>query len=119
MVKEVEDIEQCAVCHIKILPEYYFCPNCGKELKPKPLSTSIFAQIKLYAISAILPLICFITISKWKGLAYIREENTSAKIIGCVALSILVGSTLFTFWYAYVTTVTMMNDLTKQINGLL
>jgi len=45
----------CPTCHQPVSPEDYFCPNCGKDLKAKPLSVSITTQIGIYLLSIFLP----------------------------------------------------------------
>src|ERR1700690_2123516 len=59
----------CPMCHIQVRLTDYFCYNCGKNLHPKPLSTSIEIQILYYVGSLVLPPMGFI----W-GFRYIREN---------------------------------------------
>jgi hypothetical protein len=100
----------CGVCHIPLLPEYYFCPNCGKQIHEPPLPTGIGTQLGLYFFSILLPFICFLFVGRWKGIKYMRSEDTKAKLIGTVALLLLIGSTLFSFWYAYHVITTMVQS---------
>jgi hypothetical protein len=94
----------CPVCHQAVLPAYYFCPNCGTELNPRPLPTGAGAQAKLYLHSIILPMIVFITSSKWLGFKYFKSEDKKAKQIGAIAIALVVLSTALICWYAYVWT---------------
>jgi len=94
----------CSVCHQPILPQYYFCPNCGKEIHEKPLSTSFWNQVGLYVFSLILPSICFIMVTRWKGLKYLKSVDKKTKGIGAVALTLLILSTVVTYWFAVVWT---------------
>ena len=111
--------ELCRACHVELIPSYYFCPNCGTPVKEIPLSTSFFSQTKLYLLSILLPYIFFIAIGKWKGITYIKSEDTKSKVIGYIALILLIASTIFTFWYTYITTIKMVTQTTKEINLLL
>ena len=111
--------ELCRICHLELIPSYYFCPNCGTAVKETPPPTSFFSQTKLYLLSILLPFIFFIAISKWKGITYIKSEDTKSKVIGYIALILLVASTIFTFWYAYTTTMKMVTETTKEINVFL
>lgn len=111
----------CSVCHIGVQPEYYFCPNCGNNLHPKPLSTSISTQIGIYLFSAILPSICFIMVTRWPGLKYYRSEDKKAKIIGIIAWVILIISTVITYWLAYIWTKSVvdgaLNSASLDLSG--
>ena len=107
----------CRVCHQAVLPTYYFCPNCGTELHPRPLSTSLEAQIKVYLHSIILPMIVFITISKWQGYKYYKSDNPEAKQIGVIAIALIVFSTLILCWFAYVWTQDAIQSSVNSINA--
>ena len=96
--------DTCSVCHQPIKREYYFCPNCGNKLSAPPLSTSIWTQIGIYAFSIILPSICFIFVTRWPGLKYSRSNDQKTRRIGYIAWSVLVLSTILTYWFAYVWT---------------
>ncbi len=88
----------CPQCHFPLKPEYYFCPNCGANLRQPPLSTSVGAQILLYLFSAVLPWIAYLAITKWDGIKYMRSSNPEARRIGWIALCILVVSSIIAFW---------------------
>jgi hypothetical protein len=94
----------CPTCHQPILPSYYFCPNCGTKLNSAPLSTSTWAQVSLYAFSIILPLICFLFVTRWQGMKYFRSEDPKIKQIGTIAWVLLILSTIVTIWIAVVAT---------------
>ena len=92
----------CPQCHQPILASEYFCPNCGKRLSEPPLSTSVGAQAWLYAFSIVLPMICFLAVTKWQGIKYAKSLDPKARQIGYAAIAILTISTIVTFYYAYV-----------------
>lgn len=108
--------EICTVCHQPVQSIWYFCPNCGNKIKSAPLSTSVNSQIGLYAFSIILPMICFIMVTKWRGLAYARSADGKAKNIGYVACALLIISTIVTVWLAIVLTENAIQSSINSIN---
>jgi hypothetical protein len=84
----------CPQCHSTISETYYFCPNCGKNLKPVPLSTTILKQIGIYTLSIFLP-----PLGLWPGVKYLKENNKTAKIIGAVAIILTIISTVVSAWW--------------------
>ena len=110
----IQDI--CLYCHQPILPTYYFCPNCGNKIKGTPLSTSVQTQLGLYAFSIILPLICFLFVTKWQGLKYLRSQDEKTKSIGYIACFLLAVSTVVTIWYAVVWTQQTIQQSVNDIN---
>jgi zinc-ribbon domain len=92
----------CPQCHQPVQPEFYFCPNCGKALREKPLSTSVGTQAWIYALSIALPIVAYLAISYWPGVKYLRSGDEKAKQIGMIATVLLVLSTIVTFWLAIV-----------------
>ena len=105
----------CQTCHQPILPTYYFCPNCGAKLVTAPLPTTFSAQLGIYIFSIILPAICFLFITRWPGLKYIKSTDSKAKWVGVIALLLLVISTVTIGWLAYAWT----QELAKSINDSL
>lgn len=89
----------CPQCHQPVLPEYYFCPNCGKELKEKPLSTTIWAQIWLYAFTLVfMPMTSYLIYRYWKGMKYFRSEDPKAHHMGLISIALLIGTIIFVAW---------------------
>jgi len=97
-------INTCPSCHQPIISTYYFCPNCGIKLNQAPLSTDTLTQVKIYAFSIILPMICFLFITKWPGIKYYKSEDPKTKQIGEIAWILLVLSTIITIYLAFVWT---------------
>lgn len=94
----------CSYCHQPTKIEWYFCPNCGNKLNSAPLSTSVFTQCWIYAFSIVLPIICYVMVSKWPGGKYLKSKDQKAKMIGIIASTLLALSTIITVWYAIVWT---------------
>jgi len=106
----------CSFCHQPILPQYYFCPNCGKKIDSAPLSTDVKTQIWIYAFSIILPMICFIFVTKWQGTKYYKSKDPKAKQIGQIAWILLVISTIVTIYFVYNFTQQMIQTSINSIN---
>ena len=107
----------CSVCHLELKPEYYFCPNCGTKVIV--LSTDVWTQIKLYTFSIVLPFIAFIAISRWYAPRYIRSKDAKKQVVGWIAMSLLVLSTLSGIWYTYVAVRNATVEASKDVNELL
>lgn len=91
----------CSVCHQTILPQYYFCPNCGANLNTAPLSTTIATQLGIYVFSIILPMLGFLLVGKWPGVKYFKSADPKEKRIGVIAWTFLIISTVVTIWLAF------------------
>jgi len=92
----------CPVCHQPLLPQYYFCPNCGTKVDGAPLSTSAKTQAGIYLFSIILPLICFIFVTRWPGMKYYKSKDPKIHRIGQIAWALIIISTIVTIglvWY--------------------
>lgn len=105
--------QACPQCHAVMRPEYYFCFNCGKNLHPAPLSTSVATQAWIYIGSVILAPMGLV----W-GLRYLRQSNSKAKIVGVVSIvltviTLIIMSKLIT-QYIY----NVNEQVTKQLNGM-
>ncbi len=87
----------CRYCRAPIVEEDYFCPNCGKKLKDKPLSTSVSKQVLVYIVSALLPPFGLV----W-AVKYIRQEDSTAKSrnIGIAIIVITAISLALNLWLA-------------------
>jgi hypothetical protein len=107
----------CSYCHQPLLPQYYFCPNCGKKVNEPPLSLSVGSQVGLYFFSAVLPLICYLAISKWQGLKYLKSKDDKTQTVGAVACLILLVSTILTIWFAYVATQNAIQSSLSSLNS--
>ena len=105
----------CPVCHQPVLPTYYFCPNCGTRLSSPPLSTSVAAQAWLYFFSLILPVICYLAITKWQGYKYAKSPDRKTRTVGIIACVILALSSVFTIWYAIVWT---QNEIQSSVDAI-
>lgn len=101
------DTTICSSCHQPIDPSHYFCPNCGKNIKSKPLSTSISAQIFLYLKTLLLPPLGII----W-GSRYLRQPDKVSKLVGWFTIII----TIVEIVWLIQSTVSIVNTVNQQIN---
>ncbi|MFZ1019794.1 MAG: zinc ribbon domain-containing protein [Minisyncoccia bacterium] len=106
----------CPTCHQSVLSQYYFCPNCGAKIHEAPLSTTAGTQVWIYAFSVILPMICFIFVTRWPGVKYYKSEDLKAKRIGQIAWALLILSTIITIVLVYVWTQKMIQSSIDSIN---
>ena len=109
-------LSACPVCHQPVLPQYYFCPNCGAKINEAPLSTTTGTQAWIYLFSIILPMICFIFVTRWSGIKYYKSNDPKAHRIGQVAWTLLILSTIVTIWLVYVWTEQMIQSSINSIN---
>ena len=107
----------CEICHQPLLPSYYFCPNCGQKVNDAPLGAGLQAQAYIYFLSAILPLIGFLAISKWHAIKYLKSKDPKTKKIGIIACVILALSTIITIYLAYVWTEAIIQSSINSLNA--
>lgn len=108
----------CPQCHFPVKPEYYFCPNCGKNLRTPALSTDVLSQVLLYGFSIILPMIAYLAVTKWQGIKYMRSSDEKAKQMGYIALALLILSSIIVFWWTYVWIQGYIASSLNDINNL-
>jgi RNA polymerase subunit RPABC4/transcription elongation factor Spt4 len=109
-------INACPVCHQPVPSQYYFCPNCGAKIIETPLSTTAGTQTWIYFFSIILPMICFIFVTKWPGIKYYKSSDSKAHRIGQIAWALIIISTIATIGLAYVWTEQMIQSSINSIN---
>ncbi len=107
----------CSYCHQPVLSTYFFCPNCGNRLHTAPLSTSIETQAWIYAFSIILPMMCFIFVTKWPGWKYYKSRDPKVKTVGVNAIVLIVLSTIVTLWVGYIWSQEFIQSQVSSINA--
>ncbi len=98
---------QCPFCSFSITGEEVYCPNCGKQLKVKPLATGIWSQAGLYLASIFLP-----PLNLFWTLRYLRSLDPTAKRIGLISLAMMIIAVGLGIWYA----LTFASSLSQQVN---
>lgn len=102
----MEGMFQCQRCHSEVRVGDYFCFNCGENLRPKPLDTSVGHQLTLYVGSVVLLPMGLI----W-GMRYVRQSSGKAKTVGVVCIII----TVVTVVILAKVTVNFMQLLNQQV----
>lgn len=77
----------CPACQFKTQNDWFFCPNCAKELKEKIPVISIPKQILIYSVSFFLS-----PLGLGWGLKYVRSKDNKIKIIGIISIVLTVLS---------------------------
>jgi uncharacterized membrane protein YqaE (UPF0057 family) len=103
----------CPNCKQVVLPQNYFCPNCGKKLKEKPQSTAILRQILIYLLSIFLP-----PLGLWPAIKYIKQKDNKSKMIGCIAIVLTIISAGISIWLYLGFINTINQQLNQQLNSI-
>jgi len=103
----------CSVCHQAISAKYYFCPNCGNNLKEKPKAISILTQVGLYALAIFLP-----PLGLWPGIKYMTKKGSQAKWVGGVTLVLTILSTILTTWAIFALFDNYIGQMNSALYGL-
>lgn len=77
----------CPACQFKTQSDWFFCPNCAKELKEKIPVISISKQILIYSVSFFLS-----PLGLGWGLKYVRFKDRKIKTIGIISIVLTVLS---------------------------
>src|SRR3990172_10996754 len=103
----------CPQCHAVVRATDFFCYNCGKNLKAKPLPTSLATEIMYYIGSLALP-----PLGYWWGIKYLKQPDAVSKRIGILCMVITTTSFILTSIWA----VDYINEINAavagQLNGL-
>jgi hypothetical protein len=99
----------CPVCHQPVTAEFFFCPNCGHNLKEKPMPISTVVQIGLYALAIFLP-----PLGLWPGIKYMMKNTKQAKWVGGVTIALTLLSSFLTIYYTF----SVFSIYIEQINEL-
>lgn len=99
----------CTGCHLSVFTDWYYCPNCGKTLKVKPIVVSIGKQIFIYLVSFF-----FAPLGLMWGIKYVRNSDKKTRIVGLVSIVLTLlalGLTIYGFS-------SIMGKYTNMLNGL-
>lgn len=114
MIIDVDPITSpalCPFCSSPISPTDYFCPTCGKNVREKPISTSLITQIGLYAVSALLPPLFL----GWT-IKYLKSSNPKAKQIGFISLGVMIISIILALWFSFAFMKNLSQEASSQLN---
>jgi DNA-directed RNA polymerase subunit RPC12/RpoP len=104
----------CSKCKQSISAQDYFCPNCGKKIKDKPLSTTIARQFLVYILSISLP-----PLGLWPAVGYLKQKDEKSRMIGFIAIALTLISAGVTIWLTLTFMSTFNQQLNQQLNGSL
>lgn len=105
----VQPNSSCPKCHAVVPASAYFCPNCGKVIRAKPLSTTILKQTVIYLVSLLIP-----PFGYWYGWRYLRQPDHRSKLIGLVATVLTTVATVATIW----ATKAALDEAYRAINSI-
>ncbi len=100
----------CPQCHVVVRPTDFFCYNCGKSLKAKPLSTSLTTEIMYYIGSLVLP-----PLGYWWGIKYLKQTDAASKRIGILCMVF----TTISFIVTSILAVDYINKISATVNSQL
>ena len=100
----------CPSCFAAVPADAFFCPKCGKNLKTRPVSNSIFNQIVVYLVSILLP-----PFGLWYAWKYLKQPDPLSKRIGIAAVVLTVISIIVTVWI----TKAFINSINSSLNSSL
>ena len=106
----MEPINICSRCQTNVSSLDYFCPNCGRKLKEKPLSTSVLKQVLIYSLSLLLP-----PLGIWPAIKYLQQPDQKSKNVGIVSLVLTIISIVVTIYLC----VGLLNSVSAQLNNQL
>ena len=101
----------CSQCKAVTATTSYFCPNCGKQLRKKPISTSVGKQIYIYAISVLFP-----PLGLWWGIPLLFQSDSKSKIVGLVAIVLTVVSVFITIKLFFDFYQSLTSDFNSYLN---
>ena len=104
-----ENVIKCPFCQVNTSSEDYFCPNCGKKIREKPLSNSIGKQINIYLFSLLFP-----PLGLWPGIKYLKQKDSKLKKIGVIAIVL----TILSFIITGIISVNLFGQLNQQLDQL-
>ena len=106
-----QHLTPCPNCQLPLLSEFYFCPNCGKQVRVKSINVSIGRQIVLYFLSIFLPPAAFPF-----AIRYIKQPNKKTQIVGVIVLCLGIASIVFSV-YAYAIFIQQFYSMYTQLGS--
>lgn len=103
----------CKKCQTQIRATDYFCFNCGKEQRPKPLSTNLIAELVLLVKCILLPPFGII----W-GIQYLRQSDTKSKLSGLMAILVTIVVSALAIKFTIDAINSFNSILTTQLQGV-
>lgn len=105
----MENASFCSACQFKTESDWFFCPNCAKELKEKVPIISIPKQILIYFVSFF-----FSPLGLVWGIKYARSHDRKVRVIGIIAIILNISSIILMI----IASKNFIEQYTKTINDL-
>ena len=99
----------CHFCQFKTQSGWFFCPNCGKELKEKVLVVSVSKQILIYSVSFFLA-----PLGLGWGIKYVRSKDKKIRNIGIISIALTILAIILMIGV----TMNFINQYSNLINGV-
>jgi|SRR6185369_2931798 len=80
-MEENKNLTACPSCSLPVLADFYYCPNCSKQLRSKPIKVSALKQIGVYLLSFFLA-----PLGLYPAFKYLRQPDPKTKMIGWIAV---------------------------------
>jgi hypothetical protein len=103
---------KCPACHLDVQPDFFYCPYCRKELREKPVDTGVWAQIKLYMISVLIPPFGLPFTFK-----YLKSPDGKTRSIGWISVILTAAALALATLWAVNQVNKMTDEVNKQLNG--
>ena len=102
----------CPFCSANVPTNSIFCPACGKQLKEKELSMTLFKQVTLWVVALLLP-----PLGYWPGVKYFRSSDPKAQKLGMYLIVATTLSTIITLWLSYALVQSYIASINSVLNG--
>ena len=99
----------CKNCKQLVPSVSFFCPTCGKKIKEPPYKFSFLGVTGVVLESVLLPPMGIVP-----GIRYLRREETSAKMVGLLAIIITIAATVFMVAFL----MNYINSVNSQLNDV-
>lgn len=97
----------CKFCSLPVSDLDYYCANCGKMIKEKPVSMSFWAILWLFVLSIFLP-----PFGLGQTIKYIKSSNINSRILGIISLVVTILAIIITTKLA----MNYFDNVTKEMN---
>ena len=98
----------CPTCQAATTPEAYFCSQCGKPVREKPLAATFMKQLWVYGVCLFAP-----PFGLWYTWKYLRQAGSTAKKIGIATIVLTIISIVFTIWVS----ASLLNQINTAVNN--
>ena len=105
----MENTLTCSFCKFNIQNDWFFCPNCGKQLKEKEITITTSKQILIYFVSFFLA-----PLGLGWGLKYIRSKDNKIRTVGIISIVLTVLSIIMLIF----ATKSFIDQYIKLLNNL-